>query len=91
MGAAIPRSVPMGVVVEQIRTLVENGTREAVLTGVDITSYGKDLPGEPRFGTLVRAILRHVPELERLRISLDRIPSRRMRTLMRALAEEEAA
>ncbi|MGY6569678.1 MAG: tRNA (N(6)-L-threonylcarbamoyladenosine(37)-C(2))-methylthiotransferase MtaB [Salinarimonas sp.] len=87
-GRGNSRSVPMGVVVEQIRTLVENGTREAVLTGVDITSYGKDLPGEPRFGTLVRAILRHVPELERLRISsIDSVEADD--DLMRALAEEE--
>jgi len=87
-GRGNSRSVPMGVVVEQIRTLVENGTREAVLTGVDITSYGKDLPGEPRFGTLVRAILRHVPELERLRISsIDSVEADE--DLMRALAEEE--
>ena len=87
-GRGNSRSVPMGVVVEQIRTLVENGTREAVLTGVDITSYGKDLPGEPRFGTLVRAILRHVPELERLRISsIDSVEADG--DLMRALAEEE--
>ncbi len=87
-GRGNSRSVPMGVVVEQIRMLVENGTREAVLTGVDITSYGKDLPGEPRFGTLVRAILRHVPELERLRISsIDSVEADD--DLMRALAEEE--
>ena len=59
----------MGVVVEQVRTLVEHGSREVVLTGVDITSYGKDLPGEPKLGTMVKSLLRHVPELERLRIS----------------------
>ncbi|MCC5980070.1 MAG: tRNA (N(6)-L-threonylcarbamoyladenosine(37)-C(2))-methylthiotransferase MtaB [Salinarimonas sp.] len=87
-GRGNSRSVPMGVVVEQIRTLVESGTREAVLTGVDMTSYGKDLPGEPRFGTLVRTILRHVPELERLRISsIDSVEADD--DLMRALAEEE--
>ena len=63
------RSVPMGEVVAQVRRLVENGTREVVLTGVDITSYGTGLPGTPRLGKLVRQILRHVPELERLRIS----------------------
>jgi threonylcarbamoyladenosine tRNA methylthiotransferase MtaB len=68
-GRGNSRSVPMGAVVDQIRTLVENGSREVVLTGVDITSYGRDLPGEPKLGTLVRSILRHVPELERLRIS----------------------
>ena len=59
----------MGAVVEQVRTLVEHGSREVVLTGVDITSYGKDLPGEPKLGALVKSILRHVPDLERLRIS----------------------
>jgi threonylcarbamoyladenosine tRNA methylthiotransferase MtaB len=68
-GRGNSRSVPMGAVVEQVRTLVEHGSREVVLTGVDITSYGKDLPGEPKLGTLVKGLLRHVPELERLRIS----------------------
>jgi threonylcarbamoyladenosine tRNA methylthiotransferase MtaB len=68
-GRGNSRSVPMGVVVDQIRTLVEHGSREVVLTGVDITSYGKDLPGEPTLGALVKGLLRHVPELERLRIS----------------------
>jgi threonylcarbamoyladenosine tRNA methylthiotransferase MtaB len=68
-GRGNSRSVAMGAVVDQVRTLVEHGTREVVLTGVDITSYGKDLPGEPKLGTLVRGILRHVPELQRLRIS----------------------
>jgi len=59
----------MGLVVEQIKTLVGNGHREVVLTGVDITSYGPDLPGAPTLGTLVQSILRHVPDLPRLRIS----------------------
>ncbi|QFU15015.1 tRNA (N(6)-L-threonylcarbamoyladenosine(37)-C(2))-methylthiotransferase MtaB [Microvirga thermotolerans] len=68
-GRGNSRSVPMGAVVDQVRTLVEHGSREVVLTGVDITSYGKDLPGEPKLGTLVKNLLRHVPELERLRIS----------------------
>ena len=68
-GRGNSRSVPMGAVVEQVRTLVEHGSREVVLTGVDITSYGRDLPGEPKLGTLVKSLLRHVPELERLRIS----------------------
>jgi threonylcarbamoyladenosine tRNA methylthiotransferase MtaB len=68
-GRGNSRSVPMGAVVDQVRTLVEHGSREVVLTGVDITSYGKDLPGEPKLGALVKSILRHVPELERLRIS----------------------
>ncbi|MCW5723033.1 MAG: tRNA (N(6)-L-threonylcarbamoyladenosine(37)-C(2))-methylthiotransferase MtaB [Devosia sp.] len=68
-GRGPSRSVPMGLVVEQIRKLVGNGYAEVVLTGVDITSYGPDLPGSPTLGTLIQAILRHVPDLPRLRIS----------------------
>jgi threonylcarbamoyladenosine tRNA methylthiotransferase MtaB len=68
-GRGNSRSVPMGAVVEQVRTLVEHGSREVVLTGVDITGYGRDLPGEPKLGALVKSLLRHVPELERLRVS----------------------
>src|SRR5205085_10423538 len=68
-GRGNSRSVPMGAVVAQVRTLVEHGAREVVLTGVDITSYGRDLPGAPKLGTLVKSILRHVPELGRLRLS----------------------
>ena len=68
-GRGPSRSVPMGAVVEQIKRLVGNGYREVVLTGVDITSYGPDLPGQPTLGKLVQAILRHVPDLPRLRIS----------------------
>lgn len=68
-GRGPSRSVPMGVVVEHVQRLVSNGTREVVLTGVDMTSYGKDLPGAPALGQLVGAILRYVPELERLRLS----------------------
>ncbi len=87
-GRGPSRSVPMGGVVDQVRRLVEAGYAEVVLTGVDLTSYGGDLPGAPRFGTLVRAILRHVPELERLRISsIDSIEADD--DLMRAIAEEE--
>ena len=56
-------------VVEQIKKLVANGYGEVVLTGVDITSYGPDLPGAPTLGTLTQAILKHVPDLPRLRIS----------------------
>jgi threonylcarbamoyladenosine tRNA methylthiotransferase MtaB len=59
----------MGLVVEQIKKLVGNGYREVVLTGVDTTSYGPDLPGSPTLGKLVQQILRHVPDLPRLRIS----------------------
>lgn len=68
-GRGNSRSAPMGEVVAQARTLVAAGYREIVLTGVDITSYGPDLPGSPRLGALVKAILKHVPELERLRLS----------------------
>ncbi|MDV3252290.1 tRNA (N(6)-L-threonylcarbamoyladenosine(37)-C(2))-methylthiotransferase MtaB [Devosia sp. BK] len=68
-GRGPSRSVPMGLVVDQIKQLVGNGYREVVLTGVDITSYGPDLPGAPTLGTLVQSILRHAPDLPRLRIS----------------------
>jgi threonylcarbamoyladenosine tRNA methylthiotransferase MtaB len=87
-GRGNSRSVPMGDVVQQVRRLVEGGTAEIVLTGVDITSYGPDLPGTPRLGDLVAKILKLVPELKRLRISsLDAVfadPE-----LLRCLAEEE--
>jgi threonylcarbamoyladenosine tRNA methylthiotransferase MtaB len=59
----------MGAVVDQVRALVARGHAEIVLTGVDLTSYGADLPGTPKLGRLVQQILRHVPELQRLRIS----------------------
>jgi threonylcarbamoyladenosine tRNA methylthiotransferase MtaB len=68
-GRGNSRSVPMGAVVEQVRALVERGHAEIVLTGVDLTSYGADLPGAPKLGMLTKQILRHVPELKRLRIS----------------------
>ena len=68
-GRGNSRSVPMGAVVSQVRALVAHGHAEIVLTGVDVTSYGADLPGAPRLGALVKNILRHVPELRRLRIS----------------------
>lgn len=68
-GRGPSRSVPMGLVVEQIKKLVGNGYREVVLTGVDTTSYGPDLPGSPTLGKLVQQILRYVPDLPRLRIS----------------------
>jgi threonylcarbamoyladenosine tRNA methylthiotransferase MtaB len=68
-GRGNSRSVPMGAVVDQVRALVERGHAEIVLTGVDLTSYGADLPGTPKLGMLTRQILRHVPELKRLRIS----------------------
>jgi threonylcarbamoyladenosine tRNA methylthiotransferase MtaB len=68
-GRGNSRSVPMGEVVAQVRRLTERGYAEVVLTGVDITSYGLGLPGAPKLGRLVRQILKHVPELARLRIS----------------------
>ena len=87
-GRGNSRSVPAGAVVEQVRKLAENGYSEVVLTGVDITSWGADLPGTPRLGKLVRTILRQVPELKRLRLSsIDSIEIDD--ELMRAIAEEE--
>ncbi len=68
-GRGNSRSVPAGLVVERIRALVGEGYREVVLTGVDVTSYGPDLPGAPTLGQLVERILRHVPDLPRLRLS----------------------
>ncbi|MFL0690977.1 MAG: tRNA (N(6)-L-threonylcarbamoyladenosine(37)-C(2))-methylthiotransferase MtaB [Agrobacterium tumefaciens] len=68
-GRGNSRSVPMGAVVEQARKLVENGYREVVLTGVDATSYGADLPGNPTLGLLARTLLKQVPEILRLRLS----------------------
>jgi threonylcarbamoyladenosine tRNA methylthiotransferase MtaB len=63
------RSTPLTTVVDTVTTMVANGTREIVLTGVDLTSYGQDLPGTPRLGRLVTEILRRVPSLPRLRLS----------------------
>jgi threonylcarbamoyladenosine tRNA methylthiotransferase MtaB len=68
-GRGRSRSAPMGAVVEQVRRLAARGVGEVVLTGVDMTSYGADLPGAPALGVLVQAILRHVPDLPRLRLS----------------------
>jgi threonylcarbamoyladenosine tRNA methylthiotransferase MtaB len=68
-GRGRSRSVPMGEVVREIRGLCERGYREVVLTGVDLTSYGANLPGAPGLGRLVQGILQHVPQLERLRLS----------------------
>jgi threonylcarbamoyladenosine tRNA methylthiotransferase MtaB len=86
-GRGNSRSVPAGVVVEQIQRLVDKGFLEVVLTGVDLTSWGADLPGGPRLGDLVGRILRLVPGLQRLRISsIDSIEADE--GLMRAIAEE---
>lgn len=68
-GRGPSRSVPMGAVVEQIKHLNANGYQEVVLTGVDLTSYGPDLPGKTTLGKLVSSILRNVPDLARLRLS----------------------
>ncbi|MBW8284807.1 MAG: tRNA (N(6)-L-threonylcarbamoyladenosine(37)-C(2))-methylthiotransferase MtaB [Rhizobium sp.] len=68
-GRGNSRSVPMGAVVDQARRLVENGYREVVLTGVDATSYGADLPGQPTLGLLAKTLLKQIPEIARLRLS----------------------
>jgi len=82
------RSVPMGDIAAEIRRLVAAGFNEVVLTGVDIASYGADLPGRPTLGRLVRRLLAAVPELARLRLSsLD--PAAIDPDLLRAIAEEE--
>ncbi|MEM9097697.1 MAG: tRNA (N(6)-L-threonylcarbamoyladenosine(37)-C(2))-methylthiotransferase MtaB [Pseudomonadota bacterium] len=86
-GRGNSRSVPAGVVVEQIKRLVGNGYHEVVLTGVDLTSWGADLPSIPRLGDLVQRILRMVPDLRRLRISsIDSIEADPM--LIDAIASE---
>lgn len=87
-GRGPSRSVPAGEVVRQIRTLVEDGYKEIVLTGVDMTSYGGDLPGDMTLGRLTRSILKLVPELPRLRLSsIDTIEADE--ALVAAFAEEE--
>jgi threonylcarbamoyladenosine tRNA methylthiotransferase MtaB len=68
-GRGNSRSVPAGLVVERIKALVGEGFQEVVLTGVDVTSYGPDLPGAPSLGLLIERTLRHVPDLPRLRLS----------------------
>ncbi|MBZ4023660.1 tRNA (N(6)-L-threonylcarbamoyladenosine(37)-C(2))-methylthiotransferase MtaB [Rhodobacter sp. TJ_12] len=86
-GRGNSRSVPAGVVVEQIKRLVGKGFHEVVLTGVDLTSWGADLPGAPRLGDLVMRILKLVPDLARLRISsIDSIEADE--NLMLAIATE---
>ncbi|NND43138.1 MAG: tRNA (N(6)-L-threonylcarbamoyladenosine(37)-C(2))-methylthiotransferase MtaB [Silicimonas sp.] len=86
-GRGNSRSVPAGVVVDQIKRLVDRGFNEVVLTGVDLTSWGADLPGGPLLGDLVRRILRLVPDLPRLRISsIDSIEADD--ALMQAIATE---
>ncbi|MBX5135011.1 tRNA (N(6)-L-threonylcarbamoyladenosine(37)-C(2))-methylthiotransferase MtaB [Rhizobium lentis] len=68
-GRGNSRSVPMGAVVDQARKLVDSGYREIVLTGVDATSYGGDLPGAPTLGLLAKTLLKQLPEIRRLRLS----------------------
>ncbi|MER9304095.1 tRNA (N(6)-L-threonylcarbamoyladenosine(37)-C(2))-methylthiotransferase MtaB [Mesorhizobium sp. M0293] len=68
-GRGNSRSVPMGAVVEQVKRLAGNGYAEIVLTGVDMTSFGADLPGAPKLGRLVKTILKQVPDMKRLRLS----------------------
>lgn len=68
-GRGNSRSVPAGAVIDRVKALVDEGYREIVLTGVDVTSYGSDLPGAPTLGGLVERILTHVPDLPRLRLS----------------------
>ena len=86
-GRGNSRSVPAGVVVDQIKRLVDKGFNEVVLTGVDLTSWGADLPMTPRLGDLVMRILRLVPDLRRLRISsIDSIEADD--ALMQAIATE---
>lgn len=86
-GRGNSRSVPAGVVVDQIKRLVDRGYNEVVLTGVDLTSWGADLPSTPRLGDLVMRILKLVPDLPRLRISsIDSIEADD--NLMQAIATE---
>ena len=86
-GRGNSRSVPAGVVVDQIKRLVDKGFNEVVLTGVDLTSWGADLPAQPRLGDLVLRILKLVPDLPRLRISsIDSIEADD--ALMQAIATE---
>jgi threonylcarbamoyladenosine tRNA methylthiotransferase MtaB len=87
-GRGPSRSVPAGEVVAQVRRLAERGYAEIVLTGVDITAYGKDLPGDMTLGKLVRSVLKLVPELPRLRLSsIDSVEADA--ALLQAIAEEE--
>jgi threonylcarbamoyladenosine tRNA methylthiotransferase MtaB len=87
-GRGPSRSVPIGEIVRQARLLIENGSAELVLTGVDLTAYGADLPGSPGLGQMVRRLLAQAPELKRLRLSsLD--PVEIDEELWRLIGEEE--
>ena len=68
-GRGDSRSIPAGLVIDAVKQAVDRGQQEVILTGVDLTSYGPDLPGSPTLGMLVERILKHVPELKRLRLS----------------------
>ena len=86
-GRGNSRSVPIGAIAEQVRMLVDQGYKEIVMTGVDVTSYGADLPGKPTLGQMIRRVLALVPELPRLRLSsLD--PVEIDDDLWRLIAEE---
>lgn len=86
-GRGNSRSVPIGEIAEQVRKLVDSGYNEIVMTGVDVTSYGADLPGQPSLGQMIRRVLALVPELPRLRLSsLD--PVEIDNDLWRLIAEE---
>ena len=87
-GRGNSRSMAIGAIAEQVRTLVANGYREVVLSGVDITSYGADLPGQPKLGQMIRRLLVAVPELSRLRLSSIDV-AEIDDDLMRLIAEEE--
>jgi threonylcarbamoyladenosine tRNA methylthiotransferase MtaB len=87
-GRGNSRSVGAGAVVAEAQRLVEAGFKEIVLSGVDLTAYGADLPGQPTLGALAARILKHVPDLKRLRLSsIDSIEADE--TLLRLIAEEE--
>ena len=87
-GRGNSRSVPMGAVIAEARRLTENGFSEIVLTGVDLTSYGADLPGKPTLGQLCAKVLKLVPDIRRLRLSsIDSIEADG--ELMRVIGEEE--
>lgn len=86
-GRGNSRSVAIGEIADQVRKLVESGYNEIVMTGVDVTSYGADLPGQPTLGQMIRRVLALVPELPRLRLSsLD--PVEIDEDLWRLIAEE---
>ena len=86
-GRGPSRSVALGALARQVRALAEDGVREVVISGVDLTSWGEDLPGKPGLGQMVRRLLAAVPELERLRLSSFDV-AEADEDLLRAIAEE---